>query len=143
MVNPVFTFCANFRQGLIHERDVSVHLDAEDEGGAGDAAAALREDVHDAAQRRHEARQHQADRHRGVRVAAGHLVEKVRENLNEVPRKANVSDPSMSHRAYSGVISGSGGNYLFVFGRVGEDTFKKYLKIQILYTETYIYTNRQ
>ena len=26
---------------------------------------------------------------------------------------------------------------------VGEDTFKKYLKIQILYTQTYIYTDRQ
>ena len=27
--------------------------------------------------------------------------------------------------------------------RVGEDTFKKYLKIQILYTQTYIFTDRQ
>ena len=26
--------------------------------------------------------------------------------------------------------------------RVGEDTFKKYLKIQILYTQTYRYTDR-
>ena len=48
-------------------------LDAEDEGGAGDATAALREHVHDAAQGGHEAREEQAYRHGGVRVAAGHL----------------------------------------------------------------------
>ena len=52
---------------------VGLALDAEDECGACDAAAALREHVHDAAQRRHEAREEQPDRHGRVRVAAGHL----------------------------------------------------------------------
>ena len=48
-------------------------LDAEDERGAGDAAAALGEDVHDAAQRRDEPREEQPDRHRGIRVATRYL----------------------------------------------------------------------
>ena len=34
-------------------------------------------------------------------------------------------------------------NVLCLSIRVGEDTFKKYLKIQILYTQTYIFTDRQ
>ena len=51
----------------------SPSLDAEDERRACDAAAALGEDVHDAAQRRDEPREQQTDRHSRVRVAAGHL----------------------------------------------------------------------
>ena len=59
----------------VHPDDgvVGLALDAEDEGGARDAAAALREHVHDAAQGGHEAREEQAYRHGGVRVASGHL----------------------------------------------------------------------
>ena len=46
------------------------------------------------------------------------------------------------------VISGSGGNFdtfnrLHVDIRVGGDTLKKYLKIQILYSRTYTYTDRK